>query len=167
VTGLSTLCELLLEGTVRLLPGRLPIALTRVKALRLAVARRRRTIALRLAVASRRRTVPLRLALERDGLTAGGAQRGAIAEELADHQDRKYERVKEDEVMAAPEEEEQVEPVDRKGCPEKGIPDPAAPALAALDAGDDEHRYTAPDQDQGIQIKQLRYLAVATGLRGR
>ena len=109
----------------------------------------------------------LRLALERGGLAAGGAERRAIAEELADHQDRKYERIKEYEVMAAPEEEQQVEPVDRKACPEQGIPDPAALALAALNARDDEHRDTAPDEDQGIQVEHLQYLAVATRPRGR
>src|SRR5262249_42155800 len=67
-------------------------------------------------------------------------ERRAIAEEPGDHEDRKYERVEEDEVVPALEEEQKEEAVDRKAHSEDGIPYPLGRGVAALDARYDEHR---------------------------
>ena len=89
-----------------------------------------------------------------------GLDRRPITEELGDQKNRNYERVEEQEVMPAPEEEQQVEAVASEAGPDYGGPYSPRCPLAAPDACNDEQRDTTENKEQGIKGEHAVYPAI-------
>jgi hypothetical protein len=81
--------------------------------------------------------------------------RGAVTEEPDAHEDWKNEDVVEEYVVPALEEEQQIEAVKQEGRPENGIPYPACRKLAPSDARHPQHRGTAKNEEQDIDIEHV------------
>jgi hypothetical protein len=84
-----------------------------------------------------------RLALEKLPLSTSGA----IPEEPRDDQQRQDEHVKEDQVVPAPEEEQQVQPIAQENDPQQATYDPPLLSLATADTRDHQHRNAATNEE--------------------
>jgi hypothetical protein len=128
----------LLEGTLILTAGRLAVSLA---------VSGRRAIPRRLPVSERR--------ARKRACLLPRPYRGAIAEELNDQENRKYERVKEQEVMSTPKEEQEVEPVAGESRSEDGIPYSPCLPLAASYTRDDQQCDATENEEQDIEMEHV------------